>query len=118
MSRVVWTFDEAHQVIRLLKNDLWVAGWGVALGGSVLHRKSSFTDLDLVLFPLNSRRRDVEGAKIVLKHWGMRCEYDEAFVKERWKEQGSDDEKHVEVWMFNAPHPFQGRRIDIFFLKG
>lgn len=114
----MWSLENVIVVARKLAFDLRVAGWGIGICGSVLVKGMSRKDADIILFPLNANHRDVESAKLVLTKYGMTCIFDEAFIKEMWKKRGSDDTKHVEAWSFGKNHPFEGRRIDVFFMLG
>lgn len=114
----MWSLENVIVVVRKLAFDLRVAGWCIGVCGSTLVKGISRKDADIILFPSNANHRDVDAAKSVLNKHGMICIFDEAFIKEQWRKKGSDDTKHVEAWSFVKNHPFEGRRIDVFFMLG
>lgn len=111
MKRSHWSRDEALVFLAALAPLLREAGFGVALGGSVLVRGESSNDLDVVVFPFTTERFELGAARIAFQVLGMRPLYTEETVKKRWRQLGSNDMKHVEIW------EHQNKRIDIFFLK-
>lgn len=108
---IVWTLANARDLIRTMLPALQLAGYEVALAGSVLKEGMSAKDLDLVIFPISTATQDLEMLRVALRTAGLVLKYDEETVKRRWRTLGSEDEKHVEIF------EHQGRRIDIFFLR-
>jgi hypothetical protein len=45
----VWTLEQARNFLHLLEPHVTRAGYGIALGGSVLMRGYSFKDLDVIV---------------------------------------------------------------------
>ena len=84
-------------------------GYHVALAGSVLHRVSGH-DLDLIIFPHDSTRRNRAGVYAALESIGMTRFASRAKVTAHWRARGSADRKWVEVWRW------RDRRVDLFFL--
>lgn len=108
----MWNLSEGVEFARSLSAILIPVGFDVALAGSVLKRGQSFKDLDLVVYPLNTSE--------LIHHWVV-CKAlrsgggvliaDQGRVTESWRKKGSSDTKHVEIWRFD------GRRVDLLFLK-
>lgn len=111
--RPVWNLVEALEFVQQVTPVVARAGFGLALGGSVLTKGESRKDLDLVLFPLRIGKEDVFDLRTLLTvELQMRMVMDQNAVKDEWRRiYGSDDTKHVEVWTW------LGKRIDLFFLK-
>lgn len=109
---IMWTLGMAIELVNQLSPLLRTVDHEVGLLGSVLFKGDSSHDLDLVVFPLRTTTTfTVEDVRKVLEDFGMKLEYDEAFVKRMWARVGSKDQKHVEGWLYEQ------RRIDLFFLK-
>jgi hypothetical protein len=109
---MMWTLEEALELIRSLQDPLARAGYGVGLAGGVLINGKSDHDLDVIVYPLDStvqNRRDVERQLIMC---GLDLKFDLQYVRKMWAKKKSHDQKHVEVW-----EDSQGRRIDIFLLS-
>lgn len=112
----VWTLQQAQELCAQLEPELRQAGFGIALGGSVLHKGQSFHDLDLILFPMQKLTLELfpnEKAKArdVLLRLGAMLQVHTDTVHEHWRKKGSNDIKQVEIWRY------QNKRIDIFFLS-
>lgn len=106
-----WTLEQARALIDELVEPLKVAGYGLALAGSVLHKGESKHDLDLIVFPLSSETTDLSPARKAFHACGLRLFVGREHVVETWRKQGSRDDKHVEIW------ERANRRVDIFFLR-
>ncbi len=108
-----WTLEEALALVRRLEPMLSAAGWHSGLTGSVLMRGSSAKDVDLIVYPRDSRAAsaDPESARAVLRVAGMRRDFTADQIRTLWRERGSKDVKDVEMWKDG------GRRVDVFFLK-
>lgn len=107
----MWTLNEGVDLCGRLNRRLVTAGYSVALAGSVLFTGKSTKDLDLVIFPLTSNSLNLDAVRTTLTEFGLRLYVTMEKVHERWRELGSEDTKHVEVWRLGR------RRIDLFFLK-
>lgn len=109
----MWTLESGVAFVRRLQLVASYAGYEVALAGSVLTRGRSSKDLDVVLFPRSTSVVNLEGLRILLTSTGiLRLAHDRDTVTARWRRIGSDDEKHVEVWV-----TAEGLRVDLFFLR-
>lgn len=111
---VIWTMEEALIHIRAMQPDMHANGCVLALGGSVLNQGFSRKDLDLIIHPMGIGDNDSwkDNAMATLEKYGMKCILNEEQMKEKWREEVYfEDMKHVERWEFN------GKRVDIFFLK-
>lgn len=106
----VWTIDQAIGFCMRLSPRLELAGFGLALGGSVLSEGSSKKDLDLVVYPHNKNECDFAKAAAVLEHFGLTKAVSVKRVHAVWRAKGSNDTKHVEIWKHGK------QRIDFFFL--
>lgn len=105
-----WTLDEGLEVVRWFTPILAKVGFSIGLTGSVLTKGESNKDLDIIVYPLCTDRGGVAEAKIALVLGGAECKYGRFTVTNAWREKGSLDNKHVEIWTY------KGRRIDVFFL--
>ena len=94
---VKWELPDALALCRELSPQLELAGYGLALAGSVLVEGSSRKDVDLVVFPLSTAKVDIEAAYKALSDFGMRRLVAVGLVHSVWRSRGSDDTKHVEV---------------------
>lgn len=104
----MWTLRSARKLITSLQSEMMLAGWYIALAGGVLNNGKSKHDLDLVLIPMSSERQDLTEAYHVLKAHGMWRRLRVQSLHRFWREKGSDDRKHVEVWATE-----DDRRVDI-----
>lgn len=89
-------------------------GWHVALTGSVLLVGQSLKDLDLVLYPHKKTKEqpDLTELNSALKTIPDFSQYRSVSqVKEYWRQIGSSDEKHVEIWLYGC------KRVDLFILR-
>lgn len=107
---LLWTQAAALDFVASLIDVMRTAGFGVALGGSLL-RGDDKRDLDLVLFPLDATNFDLERARQVLRNKGMNPLWYRHEIARFWTLDGSSDDKHVEVW------GWENHRVDVFFLK-
>lgn len=111
-----WTLEEGLQVTRYLERLFKPFGFHVALGGGVMLRGRSSKDLDVIVYP-----DKVTPHFDASLHWAIVADAldEEDWVQFRdaeqmiknWRSIGSDDEKHVEVWM----DP-KGRRVDLIVM--
>jgi len=106
-----WSLPEALQLVRELVEPLRSVGYALGLTGSVLTKGESTHDLDLVLYPLSSAKEDPTALRAALEAHGLKLHVPKERVQKTWRRLGSQDEKHVEVWLY------QDRRVDLFFLK-
>lgn len=106
-----WTFEEALRFVRTLEKHLALAGYHVAMAGSVLEKGHSTNDLDLVLFPHNTGKVDVYVLRAALDLAGLSPVVSRATVAAAWERRKSTDAKHVEVWAY------VNKRVDLFFLQ-
>lgn len=106
-----WTFEEALRFVRKLEPTVAVAGFHVAMAGSVLHEGHSFNDLDLVLFPHSTGRVEMYDVRAALDLAGLSPVSSRATVAAAWERRKSFDTKHVEVWTY------EDKRVDLFFLR-
>lgn len=120
LSPKTWWFEEAVWFIRYIQS--WVEPYGYHTGmlGSVLTKGYSVNDLDMTIYPASSKHQEQQDCirKSVLHKAGLKHMCDREFVTKMWRQAGSDDEKHVEVWRCTEGIPgCQGRRVDVFFLS-
>lgn len=106
-----WTLDEATRLCRFLWPRLMSVGWHLAVTGSVMTRGQSRKDLDLVAYPRRSGSR-VNHLRSELRRAGLTPGIGVLEVRKIWRDGGSRDSKHVEVWWTEG-----GRRIDLFVLR-
>jgi hypothetical protein len=107
----LWTLDAAVEFFRMLWDELEPLGYYVGLTGSVVTKGRSFHDLDIIIYPASTKRRDHAVLLEGLKKAGMKLLFEREVVVKAWRRRGSDDEKHIEVW------DYKGKRVDIFFLS-
>jgi hypothetical protein len=107
-----WALEEAVALIQVISPGLMSQGFAVGLTGSVLTKGSSQHDLDIIIYPMRSTiRTHWEEARLALMGAGFSCLIPADEVRRAWSRKGSDDQKNVEVWLFNK------RRVDVFFLR-
>jgi hypothetical protein len=110
MKKIIWTLEEAQEFCASLQKS--ITGFGIGLTGSVLKKKESSKDLDIIVFPLSSvTNNDLEELRNQFSKFGMVLSFTREQVTKFWRDAGSLDEKHVEVWMYNR------KRIDVFYLR-
>jgi hypothetical protein len=107
-----WTFVQALEFVRSLELVLAPLGFHTALGGSVLHTGQSTNDLDVIVFPHNVGRVDMDPVHAALVGMGLTLLADRLQVARIWVRKGSLDTKHVEAW--KTP---KGQKVDLFFLR-
>ena len=95
-------------VIPSLQLELNARGWHCALAGSVLNKGESKHDLDIVVFPHCSENASIVKMREGLHAAGLHIERTAEELRRFWREKGSEDRKHVEIWA-----TAQGRRIDV-----
>ena len=113
-----WQLSEALEFVRYLQGWVEPYGYYVGMTGSVLLKGESRKDLDVILYPASSQHQQYKPyLHEVFQKAGLKQEFNRAFFTKMWREAGSDDEKHVEVWRCTAGLPlFAGKRVDLFFL--
>lgn len=102
VKRLGWTFDVALRFVRELEDHL-LPVYHVALSGSVLHRGRSSNDLDLIVFPHDTRSRSILSrpgrTREVLRDFGMTlhtsCPAQEHRHVDGWLYEG----RYVEIWL-------------------
>jgi len=122
-----WTIRQARRLVNELEARL--AGWYVALAGSVLLRGESSNDLDLIFYPHTSTKiwrpfadslmydLKIDELYRVLRECGLTQLASADRVKEVWaagrsaKRGPSDDQKWVEIWMYDE------QRVDVFVMR-
>lgn len=109
--RPLWDLPRGIELAREISREIRAFGYDVGLTGSVLKRGESRKDLDLLVYPLDSTRLDPVNLRAALVACGGVCRADVQRVRAGWRERGSRDEKHVEVWEFG------GRRVDLMFVR-
>lgn len=106
----MWTLRTARAFVAKLQPKLKAVGWFAAIGGGVLNRGTSDHDLDLILVPYDSNVQDLTAVRAVLQSmdggWDQLADVER--VQKYWREKGSLDRKHVEVWLDDRK-----RRIDL-----
>lgn len=109
-----WTLDEAVRLMRRMWPGLQEAGWHIGLTGSVVYRGSSKKDLDLVAYPRDSSPggSKIHALQCYLRDRGWQRRSGPEATREIWREKGSKDEKHVEVWQ-----TLDGRRVDVMVMR-
>lgn len=107
----MWTLIEAQNLIAALEDYAEETGWHFALAGGVLRNGRSAHDLDLIAYPRTSTSSDRKQLRFMLKRagWWLRVPVNE--MHGHWKNKGSKDRKHVEVWQTSS-----GKRVDLFIL--
>ncbi len=112
----MWHLSTALGFLSEVRAAVLSAGYEVGLTGSVLHRGKSAKDIDIIIYPLNTEKQNVEALERALTGMGLVKEFDKDFVQKMWREKAnSKDQKHVEVWRDSRDR--RRRRIDIFLLK-
>lgn len=106
-----WELPDALDLFRKLKTELHEAGWGAALGGSILLTGFSKNDIDIIIFPLSTSMVDHQEFRDALTSQGLTQVWRRDEIAKFWQRQGSTDTKHVEVW------EYEGKRVDIFVLS-
>ncbi len=107
-----WKLEEAVELCARLSVALSTAGYAVGLTGSVLIHGKSRKDLDLIIYPLTTQTQRTRWTlHETLVRFGMDIRVPKEQVHEAWRNSGSKDTKHVEVW------DYCGRRVDLFFLR-
>ncbi len=107
----VWRIGEALSFLRMLWDVLEPLGYYVGLTGSVMTKGHSSNDLDIIIYPASTKKLDRARLLNGLEVAGLKQRFRRDTVVQAWRGLGSDDEKHVEVWVY------QGKRVDIFFLS-
>ena len=108
-----WTLESALAFIRKISPVVQgMAGFDLALAGSVLKKGESSNDLDLICFPLNAS--EVSRARLfnALMHCGLKRKWEPWEVQKFWCQQHSNDLKSVEVWFTE-----ENQRVDFFLLR-
>ena len=106
---MTWRLDDALMLVRLLAAKLQPRYYP-GLTGSVLFKGQSDNDLDIIIFPGSSVDQDKDFVTGVLTQMGLRRLHPKDVVHAKWRQGGSKDEKHVEVWAY------EGKKVDVFFL--
>ncbi len=107
-----WTLEEGLELIRQLHPSVQQAGYYLGLTGSVLFKGQSEKDLDIIAYPKSKPDGNPEALRTALREQGLYIWLDSDFIRERWREKGSNDTKHVEAWKTE-----NGKRIDLFILS-
>lgn len=107
-----WTFDESLDFTRELQRLFKPFGFNVGLTGSVLYKGESLNDLDVIVFPQNSGKMDIDKLREILEAYGLVQIASRAKVANIWARRGSTDAKHVEAWKNK-----KGQKVDLFFLR-
>lgn len=107
----MWTLQQALELHNELLPVARAVGFCVGLTGGVLREGSSYHDVDVIFYPLQSPRGDAAALQDALRAFGMVQVCDQATTTARWRSRGSLDEKRVEVW------ELCGKRVDVFFLR-
>lgn len=107
----MWTLEEAQRLISTLDSVADTTGWHFALAGGVMRKGSSEHDLDLIAYPRTSTKSDRNMLRFILGALGWRLRVPVKEMHVYWKEKGSKDRKHVEVWQTSDK-----RRVDLFIL--
>lgn len=109
---VEWTFFEAIAIVNDLDAAWEKSGWHFTFAGSVLRNGSSEKDLDIIAFPHDSSKASHGKLWRLLKGHRWKLRIDARQLHDFWRQKGSSDRKHVEVWKTE-----DGRRVDVFVLK-
>lgn len=111
----IWTLDEAIKLIREIQPEMHNVKYAVSLGGSVLNEGESYKDLDLIINPFYPEEVGEEfiAARAKLETLGFTLVRNREEVANGHDEYAivSNTNKWIEEWSFN------GKRVDIFFLK-
>jgi hypothetical protein len=70
----------------------------------------SDNDLDIVLYPHDSTKVRFDELREVLRKLGMIQIETVRQVHARWRDRGTTDQKHIELWMYD------GRKVDNLFV--
>lgn len=114
MKPIMWTREDALELVAKLWPALEERGWYCGLTGSVLVRGESRKDLDLIVYPKcfdPKHPLKMEDMRRALRSVGMRPLASRDRVVAEWRAIGSTDEKWVEVWRTGL------RRVDVFVLR-
>lgn len=103
----MWTLKKSLKFIRKLESVLDQWGWHCALTGGVLKKGKSKHDLDIIVYPHDSRLLSLGNLNYGLIKFGLKRFKSTEEMWANWEWKGSTDKKHVEVWMKNK------RRVDI-----
>ena len=115
MTRGPWSLVDAVALINDLLPDAQAAGWGLGLHGSVLYRGASAHDLDVIAYPMDtSKPLSIDSLHAVLIRHALKITMTREYVHDHWREKGSTDTKHVEIWHTAEKPP---RRVDLFVLR-
>lgn len=107
----LWTLEQGLAVAREVNAALARTGWHVGLAGSVLVQGHSTKDLDLLVFPHDSRVRNFRLLAVTLRALGWTRTHTHQRMQKHWRTKGSGDRKRVEVWKHTS-----GRRVDVVIL--
>jgi hypothetical protein len=106
-----WTLGDATMFVRKLYEVVAPAGFEVAITGDVLMKGRSLRDLDVILSPICVGKENYKRVLQALQEFGMLQKHGVAAVHQNWRNTGSQDTKHMEIWDYN------GKRVNLFFLK-
>ncbi len=109
---VMWNFEEAATLIRELDAQREKSGWRFTITGSVIRDGSSSKDLDIVTYPHCSTKKSLKKLYKLFDARGWKLRVGVQQMHDFWREKGSKDRKHVEVWKTE-----DGRRVDVFVLS-
>lgn len=115
MRQRFWHLLDGIKLVNELEPLVRELGLTLAMGGSVLRTGGSTNDLDLIVFPYctppGTTITDWSPLHNLLTSLGWVRLYDKEALQAEWRNRGSNDTKHVEIWKLGM------RRIDIIFLQ-
>lgn len=106
---VMWSLQEALDLIHRIQEPANQAGWYVALAGGVLNKGYSYHDLDLVLVPMDCNQLGTWNMGYVMRDVKATYVRNSEDMLSSWRSRGSNDSKFVEHWDIG------GRRIDLIY---
>lgn len=112
----MWTLESAIVFLRDLE-EVIAPDWHCSLAGGVLQRGQSNHDLDVILIPHSTNKYfetcgkrfwDLRKIRDAMTSFGYNLYKDANEMRAHWRTKGSEDSKHVEVWLDQYK-----RRVDL-----
>ena len=106
-----WSIEKAVEFLNTIRGPIHNAGFDLGITGSVLFSGTSNNDLDIIIYPLDASKYNLQDLYSVLNGLNMHQEKSYKDILDTWYKKGSFDIKHVEKWSYDGKH------IDLFFLR-
>jgi hypothetical protein len=106
---VIWTLEQALELIRFIQPMLHARKYHVALGGGVLNKGLTYKDLDLYFFPFDESRIDPLLPFLEVL-WGKSVEIND-------RGEGYPPDVNFEVKVKFSDLVVDRKRIDVFITK-